>query len=63
MYLIKVGGPSDDGDWVGTHKLPNKNVSTERINCFPTDILLSEIKSKFITLAMLGAMVPSAKPD
>lgn len=35
--------------------------STHRVDCYPADILLSEIENKFITSAKLGAMVFSAK--
>ena len=53
-------GPSDHSDWVSIHRLSNKKAYTERVDCSPTDILLSEIVNKFITLAILAAMISSA---
>ena len=44
-----IGGLSDHSDGVGTHNLSNEKVDTERVDCFPTDILSSEIVNKFIT--------------
>ena len=58
---MKIGGPSDHSDWVSTQKLSNKKVYTERVDWSSTDILLSEIKSKYITSAMLIPMISSAK--
>ena len=53
-------GPSDHSDWVSIHRLSNKKAYTERVDCSPTDILLSEIVNKFITSAILAAMISSA---
>ena len=58
---MKIGGPSDHSDGVSTHKFSNEKVCTEGVYCFPTAILLSEIKSKFVTSAVLAAMISSAK--
>ena len=57
---MKIGGPSDHSDGVSTHKFSNKKVCTG-VYCFPTDILLSEIKSKFVTAAVLAAMISLVK--
>ena len=53
--LIHGIGPSDHGDWVRINRLLNKKDYTERVP--PTDILLSEIVNKFITLTTLAAMI------
>ena len=37
-------GPSDHSDWVTIHRLSNKKAYTERVDCSPADILLSEIE-------------------
>ena len=60
MQVYAIGRPSDHGDEVNTHKLSHKKVSTERVNFSPRDILLSEIVNKFITSAILAAMISSA---
>ena len=54
---MKIGESSDCNDGVSTHKLSYKKVYIERVYCSLTDILLSEIKSKFINFAMLAAMI------
>ena len=43
------------------HTSYKMRTSTHRVDCYPADILLSEIENKFITSAKLGAMVFSAK--
>ena len=48
---MQMGGPSDQGDEVNTHKLSHEKVYTERVDFSPTDILLSEILNKFIAPA------------
>ena len=53
-------GPSDHSDWGSRHILSNKKAYTERVDCSPADILLSEIVNKFITSAILAAMISSA---
>ena len=53
-------GPLDHSDLVSIHRLSKKKACTEKVDCFPTDILLSEIVNKFITSAILAAMISSA---
>ena len=53
-------GPSDHSDWVSIHRLSNKKAYTERVDCSPTDILLSEIVNKLIASAILAVMISSA---
>ena len=45
---MKLDGVSDHSDAVSTHKLSNKKIYTERVDCSPTYIL-GEIKSNSIT--------------
>ena len=45
---MKLDGTSDHSDAVSTHKLSNKKVYTERVDCSPTYIL-EQKKSNFIT--------------
>ena len=51
---------SAQSDWVSIRRLSNKKAYIERVDCSPTDILLSEIVNKFITSAILAAMISSA---
>ena len=57
---MKLDGASDHSDAVSTHKLSNKKVYTERVDCSPTYIL-EQKKSNFITWAMLAPMIYSVK--
>ena len=57
---MKIDGPSDHSDRLSTQKLSNK-VYIERLDCSTADILLSEIKSKFINSTMLAASISPAK--
>ena len=58
--LVHAIRPSDHSDWVSIHRLSNRKVYTEGVDCSPTDILLSEIVNKFITSTVLAAMISSA---
>ena len=42
------------------HRLSNKKAYTERVGCFPINMLLSEIVNKFLTSAILAARITSA---
>ena len=50
---------SDHSNCVSIHRLSNKKAYTERVDCSPVYILLSEIVNKFITLSILAAMISS----
>ena len=52
--------PSDHNDWVSIHnRFSNKKAYTERVDCSPVYIFLSEIVNKFLTSAILAAMIYS----
>ena len=61
LKVHATGGPSDHSYVVSTHKLPNKKLCTERVDCFLIDVLLSEIVNKFLASIMLAAMFSSVK--
>ena len=54
-------GLSDHNNWVSIHRLSNKKAYTERVDYFPRDSMLSEIVNRFITSAILAAMISSAE--
>ena len=57
---VHAFGPSDHSDWVSINRLSNKKAYTERVECSHTYIMLSEIVNKFITSAILAAIISSA---
>ena len=61
MKTVPAIGPTDHSDWVGRHRLSNKKTYTERADCSPTYMLLSEIVNKFVIPAILAAMISSAE--
>lgn len=61
LQVHAIGGPLDHSDGVSTHKLSNKKLCAERVGCFPTDVLLSEIMNKFLTSAISAVMFSSVK--
>ena len=61
MKIVPAIGPTDHSDWVGIHRLSNKKTYTERADCSPTYMLLSEIVNKFAISAILASMISSAK--
>ena len=60
VHLMKLkvhanSGPSDYSDGVSIHKLSNKKVFIEKVDCFPIYILLFEIVNIFLISAILAA--------
>ena len=52
---------SNHSDWGSIHRLSNKKTCTERVDCFPANVLLSKIANKFITSTILAVMISSAE--